>query len=530
MQSFARSSLSAIAVLCLATGPVQAADPAPVEEKPGSLYLQCDGKPNNMTTGESAARLLGAVTLLGLFAPRAESADASKRKRGEDGVAACSPLIEGERMEGNAARRVDLILGRAIHHIEAKKYEAAIADAGLAREAARTAGLLADPYYARSQGRASDLIEAAALYRLNRADEAREVALRASPAIRHSVLGLLGIPQYLFDGPNASAKEAEYLSWRSHGAAISASIEADRLEEWGKFAEAAQVRDALVEFDRAVKPDGISSAWLAKAAVAHALAGHADIAAERIAAARANIDKRRTEGKPEAGNAEIVEIIDLHAILQMAASGNLNGARRLFSARSQWVAASFGSVVETTRRLRAGAAPAELIGGLSQDPETMWRERLDARRAEVLAKDTDNKTLFALLPGMDPAGSYQSVSKQVWRTDKSKLVMKIDKPAEGALQMERMFLYTVGVGGDVALDAYSLHAALLAKARGHQGFVIMPMAAAGYVTAAFKTGNRGEPGMAAALFNDADEVIANLSPLIPDPETLKAIKAQAAKR
>jgi hypothetical protein len=93
--------------------------------------------------------------------------------------------------------------------------------------------------------------------------------------------------------------------------------------------------------------------------------------------------------------------------------------------------------------------------------------------------------------------------------------------------MERMFLYAAG---DVALDAYSLHAALLAKKRGHQGFVIMPQAAGGYVSAAFKTGNRGEPGMAPALFNDADEVIANLSALIPDPETLKAIKAQAAKR
>jgi hypothetical protein len=530
MKPFARSSLSAIAVLCLGTAPAHAAAndrPGPGEEKPGSLYLQCDGKPNNMTTGESAARLLGAVTLLGLFAPRAETADASKRKRGEEGVAACSPLIEGERKEGNGARRVDLILARAIHQIEAKKYEAALADAALARDEARAAGLLADPYYARSQGRASDLIEAAALYRLNRTDEAREAALRSTPAIRYSILGLLGIPRYLFDGPSASAKEADYLSWRSHGTVTAANLEADRLEEWGKFAEAAQVRDALVEFNRAAQPDMVSSAWLAKAAVAHALAGRADVAAERIAAARSNIDKRRTEGKPEAGNAEIVELLDLHTILRMTADGDVSSARRLFSARSQWVEASFGSVVETTRRLRAGAAPADLIGSLARDPETMWRERLEAKRAEILAKDTDNKTLFSLLPGMDTASSYQSVSKQVWRTDKSKLVMKIDKPAEGALQMERMFLYAAG---DVALDAYSLHAALLAKKRGHQGFVIMPQAAGGYVSAAFKTGNRGEPGMAPALFNDADEVIANLSALIPDPETLKAIKAQAAKR
>ena len=57
----------------------------------------------------------------------------------------------------------------------------------------------------------------------------------------------------------------------------------------------------------------------------------------------------------------------------------------------------------------------------------------------------------------------------------------------------------------------------------------MPLFAGGYVSAGFKTGNRGEAGMTPALFNDADEVIADLSPLIPDPETLKAIKARQKK-
>ncbi|MFD2780089.1 hypothetical protein ACFS32_01950 [Novosphingobium pokkalii] len=39
--------------------------------KNGSWYLRCDGNPNNLTGGESFARLVGAVTLLGLLAPRA---------------------------------------------------------------------------------------------------------------------------------------------------------------------------------------------------------------------------------------------------------------------------------------------------------------------------------------------------------------------------------------------------------------------------------------------------------------------------
>jgi len=63
--------------------------PAHAADKPGSLHVQCDGQPNNVTSGETAARLLGAVTLLGLFAPGPEMPDASKRKFGEAGVAVC---------------------------------------------------------------------------------------------------------------------------------------------------------------------------------------------------------------------------------------------------------------------------------------------------------------------------------------------------------------------------------------------------------------------------------------------------------
>ena len=93
-----------VAIAIAAMLPVQSAIAAPADEpKAGSLYLQCDGNPNNMTSGESAARLLGAVTLLALFAPPPESADSSKRKFGAEGVAACSGL-GGVKMENRRAR------------------------------------------------------------------------------------------------------------------------------------------------------------------------------------------------------------------------------------------------------------------------------------------------------------------------------------------------------------------------------------------------------------------------------------------
>lgn len=495
--------------------------PAPPPNE-GSLYLQCDGAPNNMSSGETAARLLGAVTLLGIFAKPPEGYDPSKRKFGAAGVTACTALIDGEKKETNATRRVDLILGRALHQIEAKDYEAAIADAALARSEAQTLGLMADPYYARSQGRAPDLVEAAALWRLGRTGEARAAALRSAGTLGHSYFGLVMLPGYLFGDPQPSDAEIAYLTDRAHAGLSGVGIAASRNEDWGRFADAAKLREALVDWGRVSVPAIQQSDDMARAAIDYALAGDTERAAGLAAEAHANFDKRIAEGNPEKDASAIVELFDLYGIIDSAGKGDLKAARRLFAARSQWVAASFGTVLEVTRRLRDGASPDELIGGLARDADALRKAHDDARRAETIAKDADNKTLFWLLPGVQRESAYTALSKQVWRTDKSKMLLKLDKPDDQKLKMERLFLYGPYYGTEEVLDAYALHAALLAKSRGQQGFVILPIITEKVVLAAIKTGNRGDAGLPDAMFNDAAETIATLSPLIPSPETLSA--------
>ncbi|MBO9623445.1 MAG: hypothetical protein J7500_12110 [Sphingomonas sp.] len=521
-----RARLAGCAFAALAMACAQTAQAAPGAEKEGSLYLQCDGEPNNMTGGETAARLLGAVTLLGLFAPRVESADSSKRKLAADGVAACTGLIDGDKKEGNPERRVRLILGRAVHQIEAKDYAAALADVQRARSEAASAGLLADAYYAHSQTRAFDLVEATALHRMGKPDEARVAALRSIGSGDRSLLGLT-MPNYLFTTASETPGEREFLRRRTRSAVVIGGLEAERLEELGEFARAAEVREALVAHDKAVSTKNISSIWLAEAAVTNAIAGNADRAATLAADARANFEKRKAEGKPEANAAEYVELMDLYGIVRMTADGDAAGARRLFAARSEWVAASFGCVVEMARRLRQGAPAADLIGGLARDPATLWSDRAAARTAVALANDSDNRTLFGLLPAYHRASAYEAVSKQVWRTDKSQILLKGGDPEKRATSMETLYLYAVSP--NIALEAYTLHAALLARSRGHQGFVITPLIASGVIGAMIHTGNRGDAGMSEPLFNDAAEVIAELSPLFPDPETLKARKAARTK-
>ncbi|MDP9424162.1 MAG: hypothetical protein M3Q19_15260 [Pseudomonadota bacterium] len=515
--------------LCLGAGalglivaPVGTAS-AQSAEKPGSAYVQCDGQPNNVTGGETAARLIGAVTLLGVFAPPPESADASKRKFGAAGVAACSSLLTGDKQEGNAARRIGLILGRAIHQIEAKNYQAALDDVALARREAEAANLMQDFHFVRSRGRAFDQVESAALLRMGKMAEAQAASLRNTASIEYSLLSLATTPTYedLISAP--SETEDRFNQWRARLAPTFAANRAVRLELANRFSESARIWDAIAEADAENTPDVMSSSVLARAAVAHALAGEVDLAAAQAKAAQANAAKRKADGKPETDASNFVELMDLYNILETARVGDLKTARRLFSARSQWVGASLGSVLEVNRRLRQGAAPDELIGGLSKESSQLWDEQAEVAKAAILAKDSDNKALFALIPYPRTAGAYTAQSKAIWRTDKSRLIIKL-KPDETKSKMELMFLPMVDPA--VAMDAYVMHAALIARSRGHEGFIFQPIVSDKLLAASFRTGKKGDKGLPAELFVNASDAITKLEPIFPSPEALKAPQAR----
>lgn len=494
----------------------------------GSYYVQCDGQPNNMTAGESAARLIALAAVVGLLAPPPEAADPAKRKFGADGVEACSRLIDGDKAEGNAGRRIGLILARGAHRIEAKDYAGAIADAELARAAAAEAGLSADPHWQRSRGRGADLLQAAALYRLGRAPEASDVALRQDAALRYNPFPLLGTPQFYSFAPIAHPLEAAHADAINHALPYLSSASADRLEQLGRFADAAVLRDALVDLNAANAPKSIASLPIAQAAVSHALAGHADRAAELAKGAQANFDARKADGKPDRDPAEVIELLDLYNIIHSADGGDVKTARRLFAARSQWVSASFGSTVEVNRRLRQGASPDELIGGLARDPAAMWKARAEESKARLLTTDADNKTLFAMFPAAVKAGDYESVAKNAWKVEKSPWVLKPKKPDPDSTGWDTLFAYAGNPS--VMPEAYALHAALLARSRGHAGYVMLPVFANTLFAARIRTGNAGDPGLPAPFFNESATVIAALSPAMPDPVELAARKAARDKR
>lgn len=499
-------------------------------EKLGSLYLRCDGEPNNMTGGETFARFLGAITLLGLFAPSPESPDASKRLFGEKGVDACSQLIDGEKAEGNTVRRIPLILARALHNIEAKNYEAALTDVEKARTEAQTADLAGNAYFDRSMGLSFSNIEAEAHLRMGQPAQARNAALAAIDTMKYSFVPMAITSDYgEFNEdfpPQAEAKLAA--SARIFPRFIVDF--ADRLERVGRFSDAAEKREALIALFESLEGEDKPTIIYARAALSHALAGQWEQASERAATARLNLASLRAEGKPEDDTARSIEVLDLFDIMNRANNGEVAIARRNFAARSQWVEASFGAVMEVNRRLREEATEDELFGALEATAEEMWTKSQDEKMAVKLQQDTDNKTLFNLIQPYAKVDAYEDRSKRTWRVEKKSKMMTEEPDEFGE--------WRIMASGDLysAIDSIVLHAALQARQRGKEGFTIrvsLPRAYRGYVLPAYGTTrflNRDDDLARDTLFIPADEVIAELSQVIPSPDDLRQIRRERSRK
>lgn len=521
----------ALAALTLVTNraptPAFAAESKAAEAKQPkgpSRHLQCDGQPNNTTAGESAARLIGAITLLALFAPTPEAPSPAARKFGAEGVAVCNSLLDGvEGIEGNPVRRLELLLARSIHQIEAKNYDAAIADIKLARSESDAKGFSKDPYFARTIGLSFDLIEAEALVRLGRFDDARTLGLSKVSTYPHSYYPLIAARPYSDFNPSLSAAERERMDRLERIASLHLMFNADRFDEVGEFAQAAKKREALIEYFELLGSKDKMSFIYADAAVSHALAGNWEKADERAKFARDNVNLLQREGRPDSTAARSSETIDLYDILKLAKDGRVKEARRNFAARSRWFHPSLGQVMATNRMLRSGAAPDELFGSLEKTPEQMWQSRHDDEMAAMLESDKNNKTLFGLILPFAKAEWFEALSGQVWKTQKSRLM--------GKAANEKTKEWTLFIFGQpmTQVDALMLHAALQARHRGLAKFnYSMHPNSPSAASARFPAG--GDEKIIEELALDTDAVIAELSAVIPEPEKLKAIKQQRASQ
>ena len=244
----------------------------------------------------------------------------------------------------------------------------------------------------------------------------------------------------------------------------------------------------------------------------HALAGNLDEARNRAELARENMVVRRSSGLTEQDEAATIEKLDLYAILVAYHEGRVAEARRLFGARSEWVGANPGSVNAVIDLLSAGAQPAEQTGLLAT-PLAERKVRLRAQYvAQLKERDKNNQTLFSHIVPYAPIKGYESMSRRIWNTGKSKIISKsIDKNGQ-------YFLWTEGEAMTQP-DALLLHAALLTKARGFKSFEYQA-----YANEPRSAWVRFEAESAGASSTrlDPDTVIAALRRIIPSPDELAA--------
>ena len=156
-----------------------------------------------------------------------------------------------------------------------------------------------------------------------------------------------------------------------------------------------------------------------------------------------------------------------------------------------------------------------------------WREDVLGERekrflAERLERDGDNRTLFSYILPYATIDDYERQSKDVWRTDKSKMMSK-------ELVKNSKFYSMISFGGTLTQpESMLLHAALQAKARGYPGFTyFQPPARPNFSYVQFVRPD--EPGTPQAFYLDADAVIAELRQLIPSPAELAERKKQKRK-
>ena len=485
------------------------------QKRLGSLYVRCDGEPNNMTGAESFARIMGAVTLLGLFAPSPEAADPAKRLFAEKGVDACTQLLDNPKQETNGMRRIPLILARALHQIEARNHQAALADVEKARGEATALGLTQNSYFAHTMGLSFNVIAAEAKLRMGDGGGARQAGLTDQARMPYSHYATIAARPFAANNRDLSAEEERY--WQT-GQKIAPGMlfgHAVRLEEVGRFAEAAELREALITLLGAIDTSGKDSSAMAQAAITHALAGHWDKAAGRADEARSNMTALADSGKPENDQPSVIELLDFHQLLQLMRDGKIDEARRNFAARSQWSAPGLGAVMAVNTQLRQGAKPEQIFGALAKMPDQLWEERRSQLLAQRLEWDKNNRTLFTYILPYARISSFENLSKDIWRTDKPRLITK--EPMKDS----KFYFAFVNADAMTQPDALMLTAAVQAKAKGFPGFVYI-----GFPKepsrAMIQFGKPDDPDIAKPLYLDADAVIAELSQLIPSPAELDA--------
>ncbi len=500
-------SLAAVAGAILAS-PVQAQEKAP---KPVSPFILCDGRTGHVGLMETLGRLVAITVTAGLSEVATATDDDARKLKGVEAAGACDTALTTEHDNG---RRIQLAYAKAVHLIEADKLD----DALTAARAVEAAGgpLAGDWGYRRTSAPRILLLQADILTRMKKPAEAQAAAVQALQLAPYDVSVAQLANQYvnltpeLDETKNAALTQMARLLPRLAWTHISAEVTAGRLND--AVADLEALRDLGRGFSEELHPEAIE----AHRASLMVLAGNGAQSDEIAARVQTSLTQLAASGYAAQNGtfvAEATETLSLRQILRDATSGKAKDARAVFRAHGPWLLVNKALLVAAVGKLREGAAPDELTGTLSETPAAM----LARSQAEHLAALSDAKRIKPLYAQIFYAANAEAFAKAggaTWKVgDKPRFLLKrrADDTTPGDVMSTEP-----SVTGLPAGEALCLQAALIAKARGVHGYVLSPVRK--YVTiAVLRWGNAGDAGLPSRLMLDADKVIADLSPHIPQP-------------
>ncbi len=435
-------------------------------------------------------------------------------------MAACDKALS---QDTTPVRRAQITLGRAIHNIEAKAYDAAIADA---RSAAKAAGDKAlEPGYQETLGLSAREIAAAALLHKGDVAAAEEEAMQMALASPYDTNNFSRASRYATLTAQMTPAKKAYLEQLVRLLPQSLTLSASAREWTGDFVGAAQDMAALMEMRQSAWPDSPSVAEPARLALIAALMGDVAKSDQLAQQTESAMDAALKTGKlTQSDIAPIYELMDLRAIAVQLAQGKVYEARTAFAARTRWAVPWVQEVTFLSEKLRAGADPSELKGALAVEPA---KARTDALASSAIATIGQAKLEgAALFAGMRPyigPNDYASLSGGVWKIDKPRYL--IAHTGKEDYQGEEIFLQGVYAPSLVPIsEAALLHAALIARSRHQPGFAINPRRVR-LDEVYLRFGTPGQPGFPVQSTFDAETVIAALSVKMPSPNAPRPVTA-----
>lgn len=488
-----------------------AASAADKSSKQPSVFLQCDGRTGHVSGGETFARLLLLTATAGISEAAMTGDNDRSRAKGEAGVAACNAAIEAE---GDAYRRAQLGLARSIHWAEQEKWDEAI------RAARDVPQLLpsnsADWALSRTTETAAANLEAQWLVRAGKLAEAEEAQSRAVIRAGADALAMQRSAHYLrLTRTMSPAKRSAYEAMLRYSPQFS-SVIINGYADAGDYAAARKTMAAYYAVAKSMykKPPSEAEDLALDGAFA-AMAGDAATARPQIEKARAAFAKERAAGTVDGGYAATIdEQLSFAEAALAQAEGRVADARRLLGQRSLWGNVAPGMVVDLIERLMPGLPEAERVGIFGGDTKKLWNESVAARVAAV-SEEKFTKRAWQSLVELVVDRHYAPMARQVasGSTAKPKWLLKPDKSDPlpfDVLSVDGRFW------GPMINEPMMLHAALIAKARGKSGFVILPTRKElGMIGIKFVS--PGDAGIGEPIIVDADRVIADLSSHLTPP-------------